>query len=73
VSGKKLYRSNFNQVADCLRIKRDEIMDALDNWTPEQLHTHLSQFPAAVLDSHEQLRTFEQFLDDRERQQQQGG
>lgn len=34
----------LNNIADCWRIPHDEIEDVLENWTPEQLEEHLSQF-----------------------------
>jgi hypothetical protein len=63
VSGKKLYDSNFNQVADSLRIPRDRVREALDAWQPAHLVTWLEQFPAEVYKpGSERLRLFEQHL-----------
>jgi hypothetical protein len=58
VSEKKAYRSSVHQIADSLRIPRDQIDDVLENWTYEQMRAWLEQFPAAVLDSNAQERLF---------------
>lgn len=39
----------FNDLADRLRIGREEILDALENWTADDLDHHLSQFTAEEL------------------------
>jgi hypothetical protein len=50
-SAKKVYKNTLNQIADELRVMRDEIEDVLESWTQQELVGHLSQFPADVLDS----------------------
>jgi hypothetical protein len=34
----------LRDVADCLRVPRDEIEDVLANWSPDKLIEHLSTF-----------------------------
>ncbi len=41
----------FNDLADRLRVPRQQIDEVLDSWTPEQLREHLSSL------THEQLRS----------------
>jgi hypothetical protein len=54
-------RTSLNQIADALRVPRDEIETILDTWTPDQLRTHLQQFPREVLGSRAHERRWEQF------------
>lgn len=50
-SAKKVYKNTLNQIADELRIDRDQVEEVLRTWTHQQLVGHLSQFTAEVLDS----------------------
>ena len=47
----KVYRSTLNQIADTLRIERDDIERWLEKGTHEELVSHLQQYPADVLES----------------------
>jgi hypothetical protein len=54
----KFYPSNLKDLADVIRVDRAEISRVLETWTSDQLAAHLSQFPAAILDSPANLRRF---------------
>ena len=58
--GKKTFfpTTSINQVADCLRVPRDEV-DRVWDWRPEDVVRHLSQFSAEILTSSAQHRRFE--------------
>jgi hypothetical protein len=57
----KVYRSTLNQIADTLRIERDDIERWLDEGTHEELVAHLEQYPAEVLESLAIERRFREF------------
>jgi hypothetical protein len=62
ISPKKVYPTTLKQLANELRVKADDLDAVLDDWTHEQLVDHLSQFPAAVLDSLPRERRFLEHL-----------
>jgi hypothetical protein len=60
VGRKKVYRSTLNDIADTLRVPREDIETVLESWTHEQVVANLEQYPAEVLDS---LASERRFLD----------
>lgn len=58
---KKVYRSTLNNIADTLRIPREEFDDWLEHGRHEQVVANLEQYPAEVLDSLASERRFLEF------------
>lgn len=69
INPKKVYPTTLKQLALELRVEPGDLDEVLDDWSHAQIVTHLSQFPANVLNSLPQERRFRNYLDEKDERQ----